>query len=477
MRKSKVFKAIQALSIYERNRFLKYLRSPYHNSNQLIIHLFEQIINLISHPDLSDQKESLWSRFSNNPYDDKKLRRLQSELLKSFEGFLALEQYQKNPFQEYNNLLEELKDRKLKFLYRGAIKSSRTLSERQLIKSGSQFYFDYKLETNINELLETDTKRFGKGNYEEISRNLDIFYIIEKLKLYTRVQTLKFFNKQVYNIDFIDFIQSHLKKRNLEDLPVVEIYHLNLLILLKPENRENYFNYKSRLFEYLDLFPPKEGLWLLKQAINHCIRRINIGELKFSDELFEIYKLYINSNAIIQSGFLEEWDFKNIVSIALRVNKNEWARNFIEKYHHYLPESQRQNAYTYNLAVLSFWEKKFNDVIYYLHNVEYSDLTYNLDAKSMLVAAYYELEEFDVLHYSIDAFRTFIGRKNIIAANSSIPYKNYLRFVQKLVKPMKEKTLIKLKKEIEETKPVVSKTWLLHKVNEQLGEHIPQMNN
>ena len=62
--------------------------------------------------------------------------------------------------------------------------------------------------------------------------------------------------------------------------------------------------------------------------------------------------------------------YKNITTVGLQVKEYGWVENFIQKYTSYLPKDNRENALTYNLAKVYFSQKKYNQVIEQLREVE-----------------------------------------------------------------------------------------------------------
>ena len=125
---------------------------------------------------------------------------------------------------------------------------------------------------------------------------------------------------------------------------------------------------------------------------------------------------------------------------------------------------------SFNLANLYFYKNEYDQVITLLQEVEYDDPSYNLNSKAMLIATYYELDEIEPLLSLLSSFSTYLRRSNEITASRKEHYLNLIRFVRALTrldgKPPEE--ALKLKKEVESTDGVVSKQWLLQKLDEHI---------
>lgn len=84
----------------------------------------------------------------------------------------------------------------------------------------------------------------------------------------------------------------------------------------------------------------------------------------------------------------------------------------------------------------------------------------------MLIATYYELNEYDALESLLQAFKMYIRRERSLPVERKNHYLNLIKFTNTLIKiPHKEKKkLEKLYQEIKDTKGIVSKPWLEEKV-------------
>ena len=107
-------------------------------------------------------------------------------------------------------------------------------------------------------------------------------------------------------------------------------------------------------------------------------------------------------------------------------------------------------------------------VIEKLQDVEFAELTYNLDSKVLLLATYFEVEEWPAMASLADSFRTFLNRheKDITVAKK-LRYSNFIKYIKKLskVKYQDKAATQRLLKEIQESEGVVNQGWLIEKVN------------
>jgi len=185
---SKSLAAIKALDIYELNRLEKFILSPYFNVNDKITELFSFYLkNVKSGVDADYSKQEIWQAiFPGLTFNDQKLRKLSSDLLKLIEQFLAQEQFQSNHLHKANYLLKAISTKKLEKLYNSSIASARRLSDHHLERTASFYYYQYQIEKNLFS-LSTEFEKKAKSskailNISQIAKNLDRFYLAEKIK-------------------------------------------------------------------------------------------------------------------------------------------------------------------------------------------------------------------------------------------------------------------------------------------------------
>jgi hypothetical protein len=474
MTDSKLYSVLTHFDKIEQNRLRKYVRSPYFNVNELLMSFLDILFAHINANGKAGEltKEFIWASLSaTESFNDVRFRKLTSDLLKLIEDFLAQEKYEKDDLQKASYLLTSVSEKKVEKLHNSTMKSARELLKQQNQKSASFYYYQYLIEKNYYDLSEGELRRSEKSNMEEIINNLDYFYLAEKLRLYNSILSRKSMISHEYHLLFIDEIIEHIEKYQYQDIPPVSVYYRQCLTLMQnqEEKDEHYFELKKLVLVNWQIFPLTEASEMYVGLLNYCSRKINQGNLTFLREFLDVYKEILEKN-IFPNGELNPWNFKNAVLIALRLGEYEWTEKFIKEYSPKLSDEFRENAVSYNLALLYFYQKKHDKVIMQLQSVEYEDPGYNLSAKAMLLAVYYEIKEEDALLSLMDSFKTYLHRHKDIAANRRTQYLNQMKYTRKLLKLNKgSKTEIEhIKKEMEEDRKIgiASEKWILEKLAE-----------
>lgn len=467
---NKVYQALQYLDNAEHKRLLKYLYSPYFNQSQALIRLYEILFRNIEKGKPGFDREAVWQKlFPGEPFDDVNFRKYCSDLLKQVEGFMAQEIMARDETKQSIHVLEFVVQKKMEVLYNSALRSARDTVEKKPYRSLDHYFNTYSIERLYYAMMDFDVKVNVRANIEEISYNLDIFYWIEKLKLHSSALSQRKTGNYQYKIHFADEIVKYLQQFPMDDVPELTIYFYTLLTLYDDENTDNYYKLRHLLDVYGGVMPQKEAVELYDSALHYCTGKLNKGIRLFLQEYFDLFENAIEKDIFLEKGELAPWRFNNIIGVALRLGKLDWAENFINKYKSYLPPDNQENTFTFNLARVYFYQNKFEKVLALQRNLEYEDIGYNLISKSMLVLTYYELDEHDALDSFTESFRVFLNRHKNLPQQRRRSYLNLLKYVRRLTRlaPGDKDAIGKLRDEITRDKAVtVNHEWLLEKLAE-----------
>ncbi|MBK8722044.1 MAG: hypothetical protein IPL95_07125 [Saprospiraceae bacterium] len=468
--KNKVSFLLTYFDVYELNKLRKFIQSPYFNSNEILVQLFDILRKELEKDKRKElPKESIWKLlYKNKPYDDVRYRKLNSELLKLTEEFLAQEEYNNNPMRQSNYLMDSIGKKKITSLYSSTIKNARNISTKIEKIEPSHYFYLYEMEQNFFELEDYETNRSEKANLEVILNNLDNFYFSEKLKWYCTILPRLLNTSNIYDLKFINEILEYINSNKIEN-DFINIYNLIVKLYKFPYEKSNFNELLKTIEINSSKFTQNEQFRMFNHLLNFCVSHVNKGDLEYHEHYIDINENLISNGLIFTDGYLSPWRFKNIVQIALRINKFEWTENFIEKYKKNLHPDFRENAVTFNLALLYFYQRSYDKVIYQLQNVEYEDDAYNLSSKSMLLAVYYEMDYIEPLYSLFDSFRAYLNRNKTLSDTRKLSYVNLIKFTKQLSRIIDGdfKSIEKLKSEILQEKNIASDKWLMEKIKEK----------
>lgn len=476
MESTKLYNSLRYLDVYELTAFDKFINSPYFNQNENLIGLYRIFLPYLKgRKDIDVDKYKVWEvLFANKDFDDKYFRKLTSDLSKLLERYMSQQIYEENNILINNHLLQGITRKNAFNMYNSALSNAERLVERNFNRNADYYYQQYQLERskfNFTSEFEKKSKKQSKVslfNIKEISDNLDIFFISEKLKLYCTLLSARSIKKIDQNLNFIEEVIQIVNSNNLLDYPSVAIYYQIYLTLIDYKNDEHYFRLKDLIDTHIHKFPKDEALDIYESALNYCIYSVNLGKSEFYFEYLELFKAMIQKDILLKDAKLDPTRFRNIVFSAARVNDFKWAEWFIEEYKDKLDDKYRYNAVTFNLARLNYYKKDYDKVKRFLRNVEFDDMGYELNAKTMLIATYYDTDDYDPLYSLLESFNMFLSRnKKIIPDQKLHLHKMLIKFVKKLmnIRPSDHKSVQKLKQEIENAGDIPDKQWLLDRVS------------
>ena len=471
MQNFKLFQILAQFDKLEQNRIRKFIQSPYFNKDKVVLALFELMAEEINASSAKEwTKEKIWDTLVPElPYDDARLRKYQSDLLKLVEQYLIQQEFEADTFTAKAYLLRSIKKKKLKKLHNSTLKTVSEIPEKIAHRDGNYYLGQFLIESSYDQLIsDFEEKKTEKTNLETISKMLDCFYIGEKLRIYCEVLSRKKLSPHEYELSLIEDTILFAESPNYRNVPFIAIYYQVYKMYIEPNELNHYYKFHQLLSESSHLFPKSEEKTFYDFAQNYCVNQINQGNSQFLKELFSVYKNLIEKNFFTAEGSLESSMFRNIVVVALRIGEYSWTEAFINNYVKLLPKEIRENIYSFNLSQLYLYQKKYSEVIKILQEVEYNDYATNIIAKTTLILTYYEVGEIDPLFSLLESFRVYLNRNNEIPIARKTNYKNLIKFTKKLISipPSDNKKLNQLKQEVELTKNIASRDWLLEKIVE-----------
>lgn len=472
MKQSKTATLLASFSPADLHRFRKYLSAALFNDNSILIKLFDLLVQEVIPSDgrIGD-KEELWKAlFKDTPYHDQTLRRLLSDLTGQALDFRAWMAFRNDPFAAVATLLPALTDPSLEKHFDGVVRQFELVRSNNTAQSPSAFYQQFIIERSRHLQLEASGKKPDTLEFLEAADfQLDCFYFTQKLKHFCDALSYQNTLALKASLEEIPGLSAYLQSSSYAQVPLINAYLLTLSMLRHPEQETFFQELKSLLHAQGAHFEKKERHNLFIHLMNYCIdTKINTGRTDYFAELFDLYKVALDKEIIMEEGVMDPFHYKNIITVGLRVNAFEWTEQFIRDYTPALPLSHQANALTYNLAKVFFQQGQYQKVIEQLREVEYQDLVYALGAKLMLLKTYFELGEFLALDSLSDSFRIFLQRHKRISREVKQQYLNVIRFVKKLsnVAPGDKKAIEKIRLQVDQCKALADKGWIVEKILE-----------
>lgn len=463
---------LRHFSTKELSRFSDYLASPFFNKDEELLVFYNYIKKYAPEFDSKniDKDKLLVKGIPGLSLTEKKIGYMMSDIVEHCENYIRYNNHFEEDIEGYVHLLSTYNKWGTDKLFEQTLREARNTLTKNPFRNASYFFKEYLLQSEVNLFFDRQKKRAYDASLQEAANFLDLFYISTKLKYSCELINRQKLVVTDYKLRLLKEISDHLAETSYTEYPSITIYYQILMTFIDTDTDVHFEELKKLLDEHTGKFPASEARDMYAYAQNYAIRKINAGEKRFLREYFDLSKAALEKELLLVDGDLSPWTYKNLVITALRVGEFDWAEQFIRDYKSSINEKFRSNAYNYNQGALLFFKGQYGEALRLINQVEYTDIFYALDTRTMQIKIYYQLDEWDPMQSAIEAFKVYLRRNKTLSENVKVLYNNFLKYTDKLSRLTKrdKPKLLELKQRIEESKQVADLGWLQQKVDEKL---------
>ena len=465
MENTRLLHLLRTFSDAELRALKKFVRSPYFNQRREVIDLLDFLEKPLKTKRPAPEKEQAFAAvFGKEQFDDHRIRMAMSFLFQLANQFLAVQDFLADTPQVRLRQATLLRQRKLPDQAGQARVDTTTalLGQPQRNADFQQQHYQFLLEKYRAEVEINPT---GPLPLQELSHQLDRAFLSRKLWQSCFMLSHQTISNSRYDFGLLDAALSYLETAPALLDPSVAVYYCCYQSLTNPSDPAWFQRFKKILLQHSKLFSPDEMRDLYLLAINFCIRQYNAGNPDYLSEQFDFYRDGLAKQYFLSDGALSRYTYLNAATIGLVLHELDWTEQFIHEYRDYVKEPHRESLFSFNLARLEYQRRRLDTALKLLQKAEYKDLMLHLAAKTLQLKIFYELEEFDLLESHLQTLQTFIRRKKELGYHRE-NYLNTIRFARKLLETnLYDKNARKaLRDEIEGTKAVAEKEWLLERI-------------
>lgn len=471
MKENKLTSLLKVFSPKQFKQLNEFIISPFFNKNGAIIRFVQYLSTLA--PDWEEAKleeeEISACVFPDEPFDKMRVMRLRSETFQIVEKFIVHSEIATQESRYNVVLLDFYTQHYLDKHYFQTLKSLQQEQEMETHQNADFYYQNFLLAQSLSGYLTYKHIRNNDGNIQTPNDNLDVFYLSRKLENYCQMLNHSAVVAVEFQYSLWDEILNYIaKNEHIRNIPAIKM-HYNILNMLRfPQDIEYFETGFATLNESANIFPVRELKNFYNYFVNYCTAKMNQGVQGFGEKLFYLSQILIEKEFIYDwSGCISVVFFRNTVALALRLDKIEWAQEFIETYHHKLQEGSRENVYKYCLALLKFNQKHYKEVLALLHSIEnYVDIYFDFSSRRLLIQTYYELNEIELVYVNINSFRVFIHRNKTVSEKHKTSNRNFVNLLSKILELDKNNAAAcqKLRQKIAATQTLAERNWLMEKV-------------
>lgn len=435
MKESKVVSGIRSLEESERTAFGKFLNSPYFNTRQRLVLLYETILSFapgFEHENLNVQ--FVGARiFPNETSNAQKVREQMSFLYRLLKSFLKHQELEEREYQGELFLLAQFRKRKLE----RAFETERRALEKRLDQNPYQdiiyHWNKYQVANESFEMRGQQQLRVEDHHLQEKMYHLDAWYGMMKLRESAEMLNRQRILNTTFDLSGLSGVDAALLKSPHAHSPLIKLYR-EVIRMLETGEEKHFRALVELLAEESSQLRSEEARALYKHAQNFCIRQINAGVPEFEQEIFQLYQKQLQSGLIPAGGIMAHTDYKNIVTVALRLSAYDWAIEFLNQYKELVPAEYRENVYNFNMAACWHAQGELPRAIKLLRTVHFSDAFYDISARRVLLQCYYQQGDWEAAYYLVEAFRLFLTRNKALSVTRRTNHLNFLRYFIRLLK-------------------------------------------
>lgn len=479
MHESELVNTLKKLSTREKTKFKQWIESSFVNRHVVLVQLATYLLTIkLKESNSKLNKEQVFQHlFPNELYDALKLNNFTSDLLQLLHDFLAYQAFYQSSFSSKLNLVKVLFNKGLIKPFQRLTKSWKKKRLKNTIQNHEFYFEEYLYHDQLDQYFLSRPSRSYDENLQLKSDNLDVFYFATKLKIACDMVSRNMIIQANYQCDFLEELTQfyHKNEAKFSQIPAITVYYQVLQMLQSQADEANYHQLKTLLAQNLMVFPQEELRILYDYARNYCIQQINKGKLEYYQEVLELYQFLLKQRIIFKNNYLTQWDYKNIVTVGVRLKAFEWTESFIHTYKNQLPPSERENAFSYNLAVYYYATQQYKAALQLIYEVKFVDVTYHIGVKTIQLKSYYELNESEAFYALIDTLSIYVRRNRKLSDYRKKAAQNFLKMARKIYQ-FKEQQGVISKKAFQEkqevlhemlknSNPITNKDWLTQILN------------
>lgn len=452
-----------------------------------VVQLFQKLISSKRKIQIPNRRILAIDLFGDKEDSDRNLSLHISQAIDLVQKYLVYKHQTKEPMKYNQTLLSILREKQAKKLFNQ--KKERIIKdlEKEETKNSDYFFNYFLLAKNSLELKEVRnrTLALNREDFKATITNLDLFFLVIQLNHACQALNInRVFESNKYELPILEIIIDQLPQTVYFQSPIIQIYW-NTYKLLSNEEDNYYASLKSLWKNHHAILSDYYQTNTFNYLQNYIVQKISKGAHIYLVELWEISLFRLEKGLRTK---LDSPTYKNLITtgtmLALQQESPDFSEvlNFMQNHTSKLQPGLQQEAQTYAQAYLAFYQNNFQIVPQKLITEQkpltiykFQDIFYQIDARRLLVMAFFRLEEkennFDKLCSNLSVFLN--ERKEIIPELELEKNRQFLIIIKKLFwlplnKSERKEKLEGLKKEVEEIKQISDRTWLLKQIEAKL---------
>lgn len=477
---SKLINLLNSFSPNEIKELKKFISSGLYTSGRNYLPLLNHLIKYKSKGLDNIYAKDIYSKlYPGKKFSKQTLKNRFSELYKLGEEFLIYSGLKENKIEKDKFLLKMLIKKKLHNAFESKYK--KVIEAMDTERYDDDKYNNLLIMKDLNMIFLTDRKKVVAlyNQYHEVSQIRLCTYLIGLFEIGFEFGVQEYDNRKYEYNHVVDFLRTMnvsdlMKTFSKSDVLIYKVTAMNYYLFKAYEiaNKEEYYFRSHKMFTELSPYL-KEDYRLSKfnQFIQYSIKKQNEGIKKFQLELFNLYneKLGQGLYSDLRNKIYLSNNFRDYVFIGIAIKKYKWVEEFLQKYSPELPEEFREDEINLTYAKLNIEHKHYEKSLLNLNKINTNNYLLYMDSSVLKLCCYYELGLYEEAFLELDKLRHYIrNHKEIpkVHRNFNIKFVQIYQKLLRLTTDLPRKDIGFLEKEINSSRILVKKDWLLEKVFE-----------
>ena len=489
---TKFLRLLATLSKEELKEFEKFLKSPYFNTRNQPVLLFQYLKSTYSrwHPLYLEYAATSTSRerkaeleqklhevlakkkvaaviFPNERYNDPRMRRVIHYCKQLIEEFF----YQLAPKADHEFYLRHiamLQHHLLRGeldLFEDLLEEVREIQQKTSFRDHQFYYYAYQLEEVTNDYLIRTARNLDA--FQPMSDNFDVYFILNKLRMSCGMATRDKMFGRGYEYPMMEELIAYIEKTDFSTVPLIGMYYHIFHLEQNKEDRMHYKALQTLLQENKGQISLGERRQISGFMLNYLTRENRKPGQKMSWELFDLFRTMVGEGLVYINGMITVPYFNLGLRAACRVGEFDWGEQFIHDHTDRLLGKNAKEVLDLSRLVVQYNRGEYQQVLRKIDTLKFKDSRQQVFRRILKLQTLYEINEPNQFFQLTDAFKRFIRAKQEIGTTASTFFSNFVSFSERLgrikfdLKPVKSG----LEEEIQHS-ATAEKDWLIDKIKE-----------
>jgi hypothetical protein len=408
--------------------------------------------------------------YPGEPFNDQKLRSLESDLSQLGSDYLFFENNKQHTAEKEIFLIKQYRERQMHKSFEFSIKRINKIFEGCIDKDWNYYYMMLKVKYEEITKMSDNHKNSLSEYFEEADRCSDKLFLHLKLSILNSMNNRRLipssgFDDKWWFSAVYQYINGNIRQIEKNEKSI----YLEFLISQLKKNTDpcRYDKFMDFVISNMNSFSDDNLKYIMGTFTGYHIELITKNGYSGNFRIF-----FNDMKRLVENGIYENQkiifhtEFMNIILTASAFSEIRWAEEFRNRYLNKVNEEFYTEAEKLSEAYILFGKKKFTETLCVLNRVKSTTSYFYGYIKVLIIKCYYELDQIENLIYSLEALKKFIQRRKAKRI-FDIANINMVLAVYKLIDAKDPCDAEKLKMSVEANPLVGEINWIKEKISEK----------